>query len=200
MQERVPSQHDGMNVRNGVIDEAIGPVGFREIDQAGRIHRAKRKAFTTRGIFALLGEISLIGPILIMTLHASTSTNLITVSVATLIFALVMRVQIEAAMAYALLLDKSRYSLLAPQPELITSAHVKYRYKKKQVQGAEDKSASLIVKALKQAHICSATRVFRKQKTAPAQVLQVPPPQLQVPLPQQRPRARALGPTQPKHW
>lgn len=79
-----------MNVRNGVIDEAIGPVGFREIDQAGRIHRAKRKAFTTRLVFALLGGISLIGPILIMTLHASTTTSLITVSVATFIFALVM--------------------------------------------------------------------------------------------------------------
>lgn len=59
-----------INVRNGVIDEAIGPVSFREIDQAGRIHRAKRKAFTTRLIFALLGGTSLIGLILIMTLHA----------------------------------------------------------------------------------------------------------------------------------
>lgn len=79
-----------MNVKNGVIDEAIGPAGFREIDQAGRIRRAKRKAFTTRLIVALLGGISLISPILIMTLHAPTSTSLITVSVATFVFALVM--------------------------------------------------------------------------------------------------------------
>lgn len=75
---------------NDAIAEAISPISFREIDQAGRIRRAQKKAFTARLVFALLGRISLIGPILIMTLHESTSTSLSTVSVATFIFALVM--------------------------------------------------------------------------------------------------------------
>ncbi|UKZ86722.1 uncharacterized protein TrAFT101_002546 [Trichoderma asperellum] len=77
-------------MKDDIIRNATGPVGFREIDQAGRIRRVQKKAFTARLVFALMIGVSLIGPILIMTLHESTSASLCTVSVATFIFALVM--------------------------------------------------------------------------------------------------------------
>ncbi|PTB43982.1 hypothetical protein M441DRAFT_453525, partial [Trichoderma asperellum CBS 433.97] len=91
----VPTTHDSLGVvsrimKDDIIRNATGPVGFREIDQAGRIRRVQKKAFTARLVFALMIGVSLIGPILIMTLHESTSASLCTVSVATFIFALVM--------------------------------------------------------------------------------------------------------------
>ena len=72
------------------ISKAIGQVGYRELDQNGRILRDQKKAFTARMIFALVGGVALIAPVLIMTLHPSRNTSLITVSVATFLFALVM--------------------------------------------------------------------------------------------------------------
>ena len=69
-----------------------GNLGFRELDQDGRISRQREKAFTERVVMAMFGGIALIGPMLIMTLHKSENTSLITVSVATFIFALVMAV------------------------------------------------------------------------------------------------------------
>ncbi|UKZ78432.1 hypothetical protein TrVFT333_006172 [Trichoderma virens FT-333] len=68
------------------ISNLIGNIGVRELGQEGQIRRAQQKAFTARLVFALLGGVALIGPVLIMTLHTSTSTNLITISIATFIF------------------------------------------------------------------------------------------------------------------
>jgi hypothetical protein len=73
-----------------IIKKTIGEVGFREVDQAGRLRRAQKRAFKARLIFAISGGAAFIVPVLIMTLHPSTSTSLITLSVATFIFALLM--------------------------------------------------------------------------------------------------------------
>jgi hypothetical protein len=62
-----------------------GNLGFRELDQKGRVLRAWRKAFTERVLMAMFRGVALIGPMLVMTLHPSRDTNLITVSVATFV-------------------------------------------------------------------------------------------------------------------
>lgn len=78
----------------GNIIEAMelttGNLGFRELDQNGRILRAQKTAFTERIVMALFGGVALIGPMLVMTLHPSRNTSLITVSAATFLFALVL--------------------------------------------------------------------------------------------------------------
>ena len=71
------------------MENIVGNLGFRELDQRGRVERSQKQAFTQRVIMALSGGAALIGPMLIMTLHPSKKTSLITVSVATSIFALV---------------------------------------------------------------------------------------------------------------
>ena len=74
------------------MQSRAGNLGFRELDQRGRILRQREKAFTERIVMAMFGGIALIGPVLIMTLHKSRNTSLITVSVATFVFALVLAV------------------------------------------------------------------------------------------------------------
>jgi hypothetical protein len=73
-----------------LLEKTTGNLGFRELDKKGRILRAQKKAFTERILMALFGGAALIGPMLIMTLHRSLNTSLITVSVATFFFALVL--------------------------------------------------------------------------------------------------------------
>ncbi len=72
------------------MEETAGDLGFRELDQKGRERRFQENAFTQRIIMAMFGGAALIGPMLIMTLHPSKNTSLITVSVATFVFALVL--------------------------------------------------------------------------------------------------------------
>jgi hypothetical protein len=74
------------------MELSTGNLGFRELDQQGRLLRAQKKALTERIIMAMFGGVALIGPMLIMTLHQSKNTSLITVSVATFIFALILAV------------------------------------------------------------------------------------------------------------
>ncbi|CZR57810.1 uncharacterized protein PAC_07699 [Phialocephala subalpina] len=70
------------------IEKVYGNFGFRELDQRGRLERARKQAFTQRLFMGVFGGIALIGPVLIMRLHASENTSLITVSVATILFAI----------------------------------------------------------------------------------------------------------------
>lgn len=72
------------------METTFGNLGFRELDQKGREERSQKNALTQRIIMALFGGTALIGPMLIMTLHQSRNTSLITSSVATFVFALVM--------------------------------------------------------------------------------------------------------------
>ena len=73
-----------------LMEKTFGNLGFRELDQKGREERSQKNALTERIIMALFGGAALIGPMLIMTLHQSRNTSLITASVATFLFALVM--------------------------------------------------------------------------------------------------------------
>ena len=72
------------------LETSTGRLGFRELDQKGREERSQKKAFTQRIIMAMFGGAALIGPMLIMTLHPSRNTSLVTVSIATFLFALVL--------------------------------------------------------------------------------------------------------------
>ena len=72
------------------MEKTVGNLGFRELDQRGRVERSQKQVFTQRVAMAIFGGAALIGPMLIMTLHPSRNTSLITVSVATLVFALVL--------------------------------------------------------------------------------------------------------------
>jgi hypothetical protein len=54
--------------------------------------RIRSALFVSRLFMALFGAISLIGPTLIMSLHASLTTSLITTSVATVLFGLVLAI------------------------------------------------------------------------------------------------------------
>lgn len=56
----------------------------------GRQFRTERKAYAERLIMGLFGGLALIGPMLIMVLNPSQNTSLITVSIATIIFSLVL--------------------------------------------------------------------------------------------------------------
>lgn len=69
------------------MERTCGDLGFRELDQQGRVRRAERQALTQRIFMGVFGGIALICPVLVMVLYPSRNTNLITVSVATILFA-----------------------------------------------------------------------------------------------------------------
>lgn len=69
------------------MEGSCGDLGFRELDQQGRARRAERQALTQRIFMGVFGGIALICPVLVMVLYPSRNTNLITVSVATILFA-----------------------------------------------------------------------------------------------------------------
>jgi hypothetical protein len=72
------------------LEHILSLLGYRELDTEGRKFRAERKAYTERLIMGLFGGLALIGPMLIMVLKPSQTASLITVSVATIIFSLVL--------------------------------------------------------------------------------------------------------------
>lgn len=74
------------------IQKVVGNLGYRELDPLGREKRSQKTALTERISMAMFGGVALIAPMLIMTLHPSRNTSLITTSLATFIFALVLAV------------------------------------------------------------------------------------------------------------
>ena len=74
------------------MERILGNLGFRELDQRGREERSQKRAFSQRIVMALFGGAAVIGPMLIMTLHPSRNTSLITVSLATFLFALLLAI------------------------------------------------------------------------------------------------------------
>ena len=74
------------------MEKTVGNLGFRELDQKGREERSQKRAFTQRIVMALFGGAAVIAPMLIMTLHPSRNTSLITVSLATFFFALLLAI------------------------------------------------------------------------------------------------------------
>lgn len=63
--------------------------GFRELDKQGREIRERHEARSLRLTMALFGGVALIAPMLIMSLHQSLKVALITTSVATILFGII---------------------------------------------------------------------------------------------------------------
>jgi hypothetical protein len=70
------------------LEASAGNLGFRELDQQGRLKRAQKAATAGRITMAMFGGTALVAPVLIMVLLPSRNTYLITVSVATFLMAL----------------------------------------------------------------------------------------------------------------
>lgn len=96
-----------------IMEPLRGDVGFRELDQQGRLRRTRKKALLQRLAMGLFGGVALICPVVIMVLHPSQNTNLITVSLATIVFVMLLAVcatdstgkdVLEATAAYAAVL------------------------------------------------------------------------------------------------
>ena len=73
-----------------IIERHVGNLGFRELDPLGRENRFRKSAFTERIAMAMFGGVSLIIPMLIMTLRPSENVSLITTSLATFVFAIML--------------------------------------------------------------------------------------------------------------
>ena len=84
----------GMGVTPSQLMEAVqrnvGNLGFRELDPLGRQKRSQKAALTQRIVMAMFGGVALITPMLIMTLHPSRNVSLVTTSLATFLFALIL--------------------------------------------------------------------------------------------------------------
>lgn len=65
---------------------------FRELNREIRLEREKKNAFSERLWMGAFGGIALIGPMLLMVLHRDLNTSIITASVATVLFALLLAV------------------------------------------------------------------------------------------------------------
>jgi VIT1/CCC1 family predicted Fe2+/Mn2+ transporter len=63
--------------------------GFRELAKEGKLDRERRKAYLSRLSMAYFGGLALVVPMLIMALHKELVVSLVTTSVATAIFAIV---------------------------------------------------------------------------------------------------------------
>lgn len=74
------------------VEGSCGELGLRELNQHQSIRRAEVKALIQRIFMGLFGGIALICPVLIMALSSSQKTNLITVSVATIVFAILLAI------------------------------------------------------------------------------------------------------------
>ncbi|KAI1087065.1 hypothetical protein F5B19DRAFT_476876 [Rostrohypoxylon terebratum] len=68
----------------------IGPLGFRELDKGRLLERDILKRIRSRFHMALLGGVALIAPVILMTLNPTVTVDLITVSISTALFSLVM--------------------------------------------------------------------------------------------------------------
>ena len=72
------------------VQRNVGNLGFRELDPLGRQRRSQKAALTQRIVMAMFGGVALITPMLIMTLHPSRNVSLVTTSLATFLFALIL--------------------------------------------------------------------------------------------------------------
>jgi hypothetical protein len=72
------------------IKPYVNRLKMRELDQRGRMLRMERNASLERLILGIFGGIMLLGPMLLMVLNYNRNTTLITTSVATVLFTLVL--------------------------------------------------------------------------------------------------------------
>lgn len=66
--------------------QRIGPLGFRELDKRRRLEKERMTAYISRLRMAAFGGAALIIPMLIMALHPGLVVDLVTTSVATVLF------------------------------------------------------------------------------------------------------------------
>jgi len=92
------------------LESLAGTLGYRELDIRGREERERKKAFTERLIGAMFGGLALIGPMLIMVLKPSRDTSLITVSVATFLFAISVAVGAQDSLGKDVLAATAAYA------------------------------------------------------------------------------------------
>ena len=83
---------------------------YRELEKFGRESRQRKHAFTERLAMALFGGVALIGPVLIMTIHPSQTKSLVTVSVATILFALCLAIFANSTAAKDVLAATAAYA------------------------------------------------------------------------------------------
>jgi len=86
-----------VTVDSGLPYRDIGPLGFRELDKKGRIKRERQRAYSLRFGMALFGGVALIVPMVIMALYQGVVLHLVTASVATVIFAVIVAVSAQDA-------------------------------------------------------------------------------------------------------
>jgi hypothetical protein len=90
--------------------EGIGSLGFREVDKKGRVEREARRTYASRLSMALFGGLALIIPMLIMALRRSLKTALITSSVATVFFGVIIAVVARDATGKDVLAPTAAYA------------------------------------------------------------------------------------------
>jgi VIT1/CCC1 family predicted Fe2+/Mn2+ transporter len=92
-ENRIDITHARANGLEAEIDKVSGQLwingGFRELDRKGREERELRQASISRLQMAMFGGIALIIPMLIMALHSHLTVALVTTSVATVAFGII---------------------------------------------------------------------------------------------------------------
>ncbi|KAI4863252.1 hypothetical protein F4820DRAFT_427783 [Hypoxylon rubiginosum] len=73
-----------------LIRYSVGPLGFRELDKGRLSQRRILGRIKSRLHMAVLGGVALIAPVLLMTLKPTLVVNLVTASISTMIFAVIM--------------------------------------------------------------------------------------------------------------
>jgi hypothetical protein len=100
----------GLTVEPSDLFKGIGPLGFRELDEKGRIERRRREAHVSRFSMALFGGAALISPMLIMALNPGLVVDLVTTSVATVAFAIIVAVFLRDASGEHVLASTAAYT------------------------------------------------------------------------------------------
>ncbi|KAF2463932.1 uncharacterized protein BDR25DRAFT_346952 [Lindgomyces ingoldianus] len=88
----------------------IGRLGCRALDRKRRVEQERRKAYTSRLVMALFGGVAIITPMLIMALHPGLVVDLVTASVATVLFAIIVAVQARDASGKDVLASTAAYA------------------------------------------------------------------------------------------
>ncbi|KAL5313045.1 hypothetical protein ACEPPN_019472 [Leptodophora sp. 'Broadleaf-Isolate-01'] len=73
-----------------LLETKLRKLGLRELDRKRRQDIAQKSALSSRLVMALFGGIALIAPMLVMVFHPSRSVSLITSSLATFLFAIIL--------------------------------------------------------------------------------------------------------------
>lgn len=104
------STNVGPSTAVNFMEGSCGTLGFRELDQQGRLRRAERKALIQRMVMGFFGGVALICPVLVMVLYPSRNTNLITVSVATILFVCILAIGASDATGKDILAATAAYA------------------------------------------------------------------------------------------